>query len=177
MNLIQTPLDHPEQESMRIRDSLLVVAKAFYFVHHVLICTYSIMLLILEEQMFKKLSFSLLLVIFYGLLAVELVVFNFICIVNYRKTLDHKKGQNCCLVQSFYRQNLNHIVPHPCFDRICSWSFSRTTLSPHLHALLQFCQHYNIDLWTLQLHVGAPWIPFLYLSQSRFGITFKKCLG
>lgn len=74
--MYEPPQEHPEAHNVRVRDTLLCIAKACYFIHHFLICLYSLMLLILEPLLRERFTASLVLIIIYGFLVLWILLFN-----------------------------------------------------------------------------------------------------
>ena len=74
--------DSPEAHNIRVRDTLLVVIKGFYFIHLAISCLYSTILLIFDDRITAKFTFTVLLVCLYGFILVWLILFNFLCVVN-----------------------------------------------------------------------------------------------
>ena len=74
--------DSPEAHNIRVRDTLLVVIKGFYFIHLTVSCLYSAILLIFDDRITNKFTFTLLLICLYGFILVWLIIFNFFCVVN-----------------------------------------------------------------------------------------------
>lgn len=81
MNILELPQEHPEASDVRVRDTLLVLTRNLYFVHHIIILIYTIMLLVLEPVATAEFTLTLVLIVVYGFLAIELILFNFILIV------------------------------------------------------------------------------------------------
>lgn len=81
MELIPPLQDNPESHNIRVRDTLLVVFSAIYYIHLVISCLYTSMLIILEDRILYKFTLSLLLIFFYGFMIVWLLLFNLTCVV------------------------------------------------------------------------------------------------
>lgn len=77
----EAPLEYPEAHNVRLRDSLLSIAKAAYFIHLFLVAIYSLMLLALEPRLTARFTLTLLLVLAYGLMMVWIFGLNLVCVM------------------------------------------------------------------------------------------------
>ena len=101
------PREHPEADNVKIRDSVQVVVKFFYFINLAVLLLYSSILLIVEKKIQKN-SISFVLILVYGFMALWIFLFDLVFVVNSVLSSAPQKIALCHLVQQIRCEDSDH---------------------------------------------------------------------